>query len=201
MDENLDTNPTVKPEQSDYSQSERNAAPQYDKGPPKKTMKRKKDTKNSAQNVNENVSNHTFANEAIEQPKKKKKKKHTRNDSYEEEEKQSVQSNSSGHKKINATEELQPIKNTIMKEKIVMETKDILNNSEASETASPKKKKKKKKGNKQSSSDLTQKNKIMKKAATHENSFFLGISDSRLAAYGENPKKIKNKVKYGKQEF
>lgn len=196
MEENLDANQTVKPEQSDYSESKGSAAPpSNDKRPPKNTMKRKKIAQNYSQDADENNDNYKLENEAIEQPKKKKKKNHTGSCSHEE--KQSVQINSSKHRKINAKEELQPIINTDMKEERVMETKNMPNYSEASETAGQKKKKKK--GSKKSSSDMTQINKI-KKNATHENKFFQGISDSRLAAYGENPKKIKNKVKYGKQK-
>lgn len=194
MEENLDANPTVKPEQSDYSQSKGSAAPPSDdKRPPKNTMKRKKTAQNYSQDADNG--NDKFENEAIEQPKKKKKKNHTSNCFHEE--KQSVPINSSEHRKINTTEELNPSINTNMKEERVIETKNKLNYSEASETAGQKKKKKK--GSKESSSDMTQINKT-KKNATHENKFFQGISDSRLAAYGENPKKIKNKVKYGKQK-
>lgn len=80
------------------------------------------------------------------------------------------------------------------------ETKDILPGSEVSEADNKKKRKKKKKANRQSTSEVTQKTK-RHSAPALENSVFKGISDSRLAAYGENPKKIKNKVKYGKQNF
>ena len=198
MEENLDSSSTVKPsERSDDRQTESNVTQYDDKGPPKKAMKRKKDTQNSTQDLDRNVISHASANEALQQPKKKKKKKHTANDFHDD--KISVEVEPSGHN-LNTAEEFDLSENTGVKEKNVIETQNMVNNSEVPETAAEepqkKKKKKKKKGNKQPTSDMTS----YKKKATHDNPFFEGISDTRLAAYGENPKKIKNKVKYRKQE-
>lgn len=169
----MEETPTLNPVQHDYRQKESDATPQCDDGHPKKAKKRK--NKYSTQDADED--NCISVDETMEQPKKKKKK-HTRNESQED--KPSVEINLSGHEEIN--------------------TQNKFNNSGASDTtASPQKKKKKKKGN--TRSDMKQATQNQKKSTSRENPFFLGISDNRLAAYGENPKKIKNKVKYRKQEF
>ncbi|XP_045609159.2 protein KRI1 homolog [Procambarus clarkii] len=70
------------------------------------------------------------------------------------------------------------------------------------------KKKKKKRKNKDSkglisniSGKATNPNKVDKSSHNSNDSFFKGISDARLAAYGENPKKLRNKVKYGKRDL
>ncbi|KAK8389264.1 hypothetical protein O3P69_020896 [Scylla paramamosain] len=196
MEENPDSNPTVNPVQSDCKQNESGATteydPQCDEGHPKKAKKRK--DKNSTLDADED--NCISVDETIKQPKKKKKK-HTGNESQD---KPSVEINPSGHREINTTEELQPSNSTKEQDKTVMETQNKFNSGASDTAASPQKRKKKKKRTTESTADMTQETK-MKKSATRDNSFFLGISDNRLAAYGENPKKIKNKVKYRKQEF
>lgn len=144
-----------------------------DQGTLKTTKKRKK--KDADEKINE-----VPVVETLEQPKKKKKKGFTET---------ADNLSSSEHKEINERKKLQP--NTNLN---VEETKHNL-----SETDNKKKRKKKKKANRESTSEM--KHKTNHNTSAIENSVFKGISDSRLAAYGENPKKIKNKIKYGKQNF
>lgn len=191
MEGNSSTQTTGESEHASDSQNESNTTQQTGgTGPHKTTKKRKSATEHSSQD-DEKI-NQASAVETLEQPKKKKKKK-IGNDSNEDNLRAPL--SSSGHIEINETEELQSNTN-----KNVEETKGILHSSEVSETDNKKKRKKKKKANRQSASEVTQKSK-KHNAPALENSVFKGISDSRLAAYGENPKKIKNKVKYGKQNF
>ncbi|XP_045136105.1 protein KRI1 homolog isoform X2 [Portunus trituberculatus] len=189
MGENPDSTPTVNPVNSDYRHNECDATPQCDDGGHSKKAKKRK-YKNSILDAEDNC---ISIDEAIKQPKKKKKK-HTGYESQED--KSSIEINPSGYK-----EELQPSNTIKEKDKSVMETQNKFNNSGASDTTAARSQKKKKKRNTKSTVDMIQESKNKKKLATRDDSFFLGISDNRLAAYGENPKKIKNKVKYRKQEF
>lgn len=191
------THPTVEPELASDSQNISKTTQQIDdKGPPKATKKRKKDARHSLQDADEKIDQASAA-DTVEPPKKKKKKKLTANYSFED---KNVSLSASGNKTVKG-EELKPNMNKNVGERNSLpETENKLHESKGSETDNLKKKKKKKKGNRQSASEITQKTK-KKNAPPLENSIIQGISDSRLAAYGENPKKIKNKVKYGKQNF
>ncbi|KAG0730379.1 Protein KRI1 [Chionoecetes opilio] len=188
---NPDNNSPMMTPAADDNQNEDNASslnlmPQHcgDKSSPKKGMKRKKDNEYSMQDAEENINNFKSP-EAVGQPKKKKKKKHTKNDNVD------VEMNPPGPGSSTTAKELLPTKNKKVK-KDVMEVNNREKDYEASQKQGPKKNQKKK--NKRQPTKL-------QKDATQDDPFFQGISDTRLAAYGENPKKIKNKVKYGKKEF
>lgn len=171
-----------------------NTTPETDlKRPSKKTKKRKKDTTLSSQDADEKIAQ-ASAFETPEQPKRKKKKKLKVTASPEDN--QRIETNSSGHKDINEIDEQQLNSNKNEGGTSAIKTKKIIHDSEG--PATDNKKKKKRKAKKQPTSEMTQITK-KKNASGLENSIFKGISDSRLAAYGENPKKLKNKVRYGKQ--
>lgn len=86
-----------------------------------------------------------------------------------------------------------------------MESNQNKTTNELNETGSvclKKKKKKNKKGQEKHSVSLqTLKKKKEEPNKTQREVFSEGLSDARLAAYGTNPKKLRNKIKYGKRDF
>lgn len=196
IEENSDNHSAVVFKQAADNQIEINTTLETDQKGPHKTKKRKKNTVHSSQVADEKTAQASIV-QAVDQPKKKKKKKLTV--SATPEDNHTVSLHLSGYKNIDETEEpeLNSTEN-VEKKNTSMKTKNIIHSSEDSETH--KQKKKKRKAQRQCTSEMTQVTK-KKNLSTPENSIFKGISDSRLAAYGENPKKFKNKVKYGKQNF
>ncbi|XP_042877912.1 protein KRI1 homolog isoform X2 [Penaeus japonicus] len=153
----------------------------------KKKKKKKKEVQEEMEGVVEEIQKSEVETSSAEESSKKKKKKRLQEEAVTEE------------NQAPALEESMKKKKKEKKKAIVEETQE----NQGSE-----KKKKKKKGAQEQGlasfevSKPPRKDKPKwKKKDRQEDPFLNGICNARLAAYGANPKKIKNKVKYGKKSF
>ncbi|XP_063608041.1 protein KRI1 homolog [Penaeus indicus] len=203
-------------EQDDGENTERSRKKRGLEGANTKSPKKKRKEEKEEVEEMEETTVKEDQNGEVETPKKKKKKKKklaaTEGHQEPEVETETLTEEKVNEKTTEEEEEYQEPEMEIPTEVSKKKKKKVVEENQENENKNKKKKKKKK--NKEEAEEEDEevkaqdvsevinpprKEKRKWKKNGKEDPFLQGICDARLAAYGANPKKIKNKVKYGKK--